>query len=138
MKGLPMPDDSKKAEDAFCDDVYRLIRIDTERSVNKLLTDLRDRSEDAVDGYMRDEADDDSPENEAELTEADIERIGAIRLSHSMAFAHALLQGAADAFEDHKTGLALLKRLIDVELAELEQDARFVHQATSPGSNAIN
>lgn len=133
-----MPDDSKKAERVICDDIYRLIRIDTERRVDKLLTVLRDRSEDAVDRYMQDGAVADGCEDEAELTEADIGRIAAIRLSHSMAFAHALLQGAADAFEDHKTGLTLLKRLIDVELVELEQEARFVHQATSPGSNAIN
>jgi hypothetical protein len=75
---------------------------------------------------------------EPTLTEADLEKISDIRLTHSTAFAHALLQGAADAFEDHKAGLSLLKRLIDVEIAELEQEARFVRDATSNGSKAIN
>ena len=133
-----MPDDTEKTAPAWRDDIYRLTRIDTERAVDRLLTVLRNRSDDAVDQYMR--VGETKPDtcDEAELTEGDVERIAEIRLSHSMAFAHALLQGAADAFEDHKTGLALMKRLIDVELTELEQEARFTQQATTAGSNAIN
>ena len=120
------------------DDIYRLTRIDTERAVDKLLTIVRNRSDDAVDRYMRVGEMQPDPCDEAVLTAADVDRIAEIRLSHSMAFAHALLQGAADVFEDHRTGLALLKGLIEVELTELEQEARFVRQATTAGSNAIN
>ena len=133
-----MPEDSDKTVRARCDDIYRLVRIDTERKVTKLVTSLRDRSDDAVDRYMRDGDGDLDICDESEPTDADLDRITEIRLSHSMAFAHALLQGAADAFEDHKTGLTLLKRLIDVELTEMEQEACFVQQATTAGSNAIN
>jgi hypothetical protein len=133
-----MPDDDEKTARARRDDIYRLIRIDTERAVDRLLTVLRNRSDDAVDQYMRAGETNSDTGDEAGLTETDVDRIAEIRLSHSMAFAHALLQGAADAFEDHKTGLTLLKRLIDVELTEIEQDARFVGQATTTGSNAIN
>ena len=133
-----MPEDSKKSERAICDDIYRLIRIETERAVGELLSVMRNRSEDAVDRYMRTGSPDAVSGDEAALTESDLDRITEIRMSHSTAFAHALLQGAADAFEDHKAGLTLLKRLIEVELTELEQDASFVNQATSAGSNAIN
>ena len=133
-----MPEDPKKPERALCDDIYRLIRVDTERAVNRLLTAMRDRSDDAVNRYMGVGVEETDNDDEAALTEADLDRITEIRLSHSTAFAHALLQGAADAFEDHKAGLTLLKRLIDVEITELEQEASFVGQATSPGSSAIN
>ena len=133
-----MADKSDKTARARCDDIYRSIRIDTERAVNRLLTALRERSDHAVDRFMRVGEVKSEAEGEPVLTEADMDRISEIRLSHSMAFAHALLQGAADAFEDHKTGLTLLKRLIDVELTELEEDARFSGQATTGGSNAIN
>lgn len=133
-----MPEDPKDAEGALCDDIYRLIRIDTERAVNKLLHLMRDRSDAAVDRYMGVGKANMDAGDEAALTEAEVGRIMAIRLTHSTAFAHALLQGAADAFDDHKAGLRLLKRLIDVELTELEQEAEFVGRATSDGSNAIN
>jgi hypothetical protein len=133
-----MPDESEKTVRARCDDIYRLIRIDTERTIAKLVTALRDRSDDAVDRYMHAVGVDSDAADEPEPTEAELDRITEIRLSHSMAFAHALLQGAADAFEEQKTGLTLLKRLIDVELTELEQDACFVEEATTEGSNAIN
>jgi hypothetical protein len=133
-----MPDESEKTVRARCDDIYRLIRIDTERAITKLVTALRDRSDDAVDRYMHVAGVDSDDGDDSEPTEAELDRITEIRLSHSMAFAHALLQGAADAFEDQKTGLTLLKRLIDVELTELEQDACFVQEATTAGSNAIN
>lgn len=133
-----MPDDSKDAGRARRDDIYRLIRIDTERAVNRLLTSMRERSDDAVDQYMGSGGVETDDAEEPTLTEADLEKISDIRLTHSTAFAHALLQGAADAFEDHKAGLSLLKRLIDVEIAELEQEARFVRDATSTGSKAIN
>jgi hypothetical protein len=133
-----MPDESKKTVRARCDDIYRLIRIDTERTVAKLVTALRDRSDDAVDRYRHAAELDAVAGDDFEPTDAELDRITEIRLSHSMAFAHALLQGAADAFEDQKTGLTLLKRLIDVELTELEQDACFVEEATTAGSNAIN
>jgi len=133
-----MPDDDEKAARARRDDIYRLTRIDTERAVDRLLTVLRNRSDEAVDQYMRMGERNSDSGGDATLTETDADRISEIRLSYSMAFAHALLQGAADAFEDHKTGLSLLKRLIDVELTELEQDARFAGQATTAGSNAIN
>ena len=135
-----MPGNSNKSDQALCDEIYRLIRTNTERAVSKLLVNLRDSSEDAVDQYMRvGKADTEiSSGNEPELTEEDLEKIVEIRLSHSAAFAHALLQGAADAFEDQKAGLTLLKQLIDVELTELDQDASFVDRATSRGSAAIN
>jgi hypothetical protein len=61
-----------------------------------------------------------------------------IRMSHSTGFAHALLQGAVDAFEDQKAGLQILKRLIEMELIEMDQDASFANQATSAGSTSIN
>ena len=133
-----MADNSDKTARARCDDIYRSIRIDTERAVNRLLTVLRERSDHAVDRFMHVGEVDSSADDEPVLTEADMDRITEIRLSHSMAFAHALLQGAADAFEDQKTGLALRKRLIDVELTEIEEDARFSGKATTGGSKAIN
>jgi len=133
-----MPGESEKTVRARCDDIYRLVRIDTERAIAKLITALRDRSDDAVDRYLHAAGADSDAGEDSEPTEAELDRITEIRLSHSMAFAHALLQGAADAFEDQKTGLTLLKRLIDVELTELEQDACFVEEATTAGSSAIN
>ena len=135
-----MPENLNKADQARCNEIYRLVRSNTERAVNRLLVSLRDLSDDAVDEYMRvGKAETEiSSGNEPELTEEDLEKIVEIRLSHSAAFAHALLQGAADAFEDQKAGLTLLRQLIDVELTELDQDASFVDRATSPGSPAIN
>lgn len=131
---------SDKPERTLCDEIYRAIRFDTERAVDKLVTAMRDRSDDAVDRYMRmGEAESDSEaSDEPVLTKDDLDTVRDIRLTHSTAFAHALLQGAADAFEDPKAGLTLLKRLIDIELTEMEQDASFVRKATSTGSNAIN
>lgn len=135
-----MPGDSDTPERALCDEIYRVIRFDTERAIDKLVTAMRDRSEDAVDRYMRFGEADQDPDggDEPVLTEDDLDTVRNIRLTHSTAFAHALLQGAADAFEDHKAGLTLLKRLIDAELVELEQDATFLQKATATGSNAIN
>lgn len=131
---------SDKPERALCDEIYRAVRFDTERTIDRLVTALRDRSDDAVDRYMRlDEAEHDSErDGDPVLTAEDLETVHAIRLTHSTAFAHALLQAAADAFEDHKAGLRLLKRLVDIELTELEEDADFSRKATSTGSTAIN
>lgn len=131
---------SDKPDRALCDEIYRVVRFDTERTIDRLVTEMRDRSDEAVDSYIYvDEAEHD-PEggDDPVLTAADLDAVRAIRLTHSTAFAHALLQGAADAFEDHKAGLRLLKRLIDIELAEVEQDASFVQKATSTGSKAIH
>lgn len=135
-----MPGNSDKPERALCDEIYRVIRFDTERAIDKLVTAMRDRSEDAVDRYMRLGEADQDPDggDEPVLTEDDLDTVRDIRLTHATAFAHALLQGAADAFEDHKAGLTLLKRLIDAKLIELEQDAVFRQKATSAGSSAIN
>lgn len=133
-----MPDDSTKRERAVYDNIYRLTRIDTERAVDKLVSAMRDRTEEAIEPHRRSREIDADANVESALTEAALNRIANIRLSYSTAFAHALLQGAADAFEDHKAGLTILKRLIDVELAELEQDENFLRLATSYGSNAIN
>jgi hypothetical protein len=131
---------SNKPERELCDAIYRVVRYDTERAIGRLVTAMRDRSDDAVDRYRRLDGAEHDPEadDEAVLTEDDLDALRVIRLTHSTAFAHALLQGAADAFEDHKAGLVLLKRLIDIELTELEQDASFCQKATSTGSNAIN
>jgi hypothetical protein len=59
-------------------------------------------------------------------------------MSHAIGFAHALLQGAAEAFDNHKRGMEILKTLTEVELAEMSEDTNFARQATAAGSNAIN
>jgi hypothetical protein len=133
-----MPDDAKNSSSAFRGDLYRLIRIDTERAVNDLLAVMRHRREEAVDRHLRDGSPGrpvaiGKPASEDELAAA-----VDIRMSHSTGFAHALLQGAVEAFEDQKAGLNLLKKLIEVELVEMEQEASFIDQATSPGSSAIH
>jgi hypothetical protein len=49
-----------------------------------------------------------------------------------------LSYGAVEAFDDHKRGMETLKTLIEVELAEMDEDTNFTRQATAAGSNAIN
>jgi len=137
-----MPGKPDKPERALCDAIYRAVRHDTERAVDKLVAAMRDCSDDAVDRFVRTNDADCDPDpgsgDDPVITQEDMDSIRAIRLTHSTAFAHALLQGAADAFEEPKAGLALLKRLIDIELTEMEQDAKFAQKATSAGSSAIN
>lgn len=133
-----MPDEAKKSESAFRGDLYRLIRIDTERVVNDLLSVMRQRREDAVDRHLRESSHGARLGIDKALGESDLAKASEIRMSHSTGFAHAMLQGAVEAFEDQKAGLALLKSIIEVELVEMDQDASFVTQATSPGSSAIN
>jgi hypothetical protein len=137
-----MPGKPAKSERALCDAIYRAVRHETERAVDKLVVAMRDCSDDAVDRFVRaDDADcepDPGSGDDPVMTQEDLDSIRAIRLTHSTAFAHALLQGAADAFEEPKAGLTLLRRLIDIELTELEQDASFAQKATSAGSSAIN
>jgi hypothetical protein len=133
-----MPDDAKKSESAFRGDLYRVIRIDTERVVNEILSVMRQRREEAVDRHMRESSHGARLGLEKTLSESELAKVIEIRMSHSTGFAHALLQGAVEAFEDQKAGLALLKSIIEVELVEMDQDASFVTQATSAGSSAIN
>ncbi len=133
-----MPNDAEKKNSAFCGDIYKRVRTDTERVVNELLAVMRNRCEDAVERHQRDDPSDRTIGVEEPNSEADLTRLIEIRMSHSTGFAHALLQGAVEAFEDHRAGLELLKSIIEVELVEMEQDARFAGQATSAGSTAIN
>jgi hypothetical protein len=134
----PMSDDAEKSDSAFRDDLYKQVRTDTERIVNDLLAVMRNRRDDAVDRHLREGSSGTKKGVEKPDTEPDLARLFEIRMSHSTGFAHALLQGAVEAFEDQKAGLELLKRIIEVELVEMEQEARFVNQATSAGSTAIN
>ena len=131
-----MPGKPDKPERALCDAIYRAVRHDTGRAVDKLVAAMRDCRDEAVDRFVR--ADDADCDDDPVITKDDMDAIRAIRLTHSTAFAHALLQGAVDAFEEPSAGLKLLKRLIDIELTELEQDASFAQKATSVGSSAIN
>jgi hypothetical protein len=133
-----MPGGDKKSNEAFSGDSYRLIRIDTERVVNEFLAVMRRRREEAVDKYLQERRSGTATDSENPLTEADLATAMEIRMSHSTGFAHALLQGAVDAFEDQKAGLQILKRLIEMELIEMDQDASFANQATSAGSTSIN
>jgi hypothetical protein len=133
-----MPDEAKKSNVDFRGDLYRLIRTDTERNVNELIAALLSRREAAVDRHRRERFSNPKRGAEPTITEADLTKLIEIRMSYSTAFAHALLQGAVEVFEDQKSGLQLLKRLIEMELVEMEQDAGFLSRATSPGSTAIN
>jgi len=133
-----MPDYAEKSDSAFQGDLYRLVRFDTERIVNDLLAVMRNRREEAVDRHLRDGSFGTKLGIEKAGTEADLDKLTEIRMSHSTGFAHALLQGAVEAFEDQKAGLKLLKKIIEVEIVEMEQDACFVSRATSAGSTAIN
>ena len=130
-----MTDGDRKPDGA---DLYRLIRIDTERVVNEFLSVMRRRREEAVDAHLR-ECRPAAPTDAGPLlTDDDLAAALEIRMSHSTGFAHALLQGAVEAFDDQKSGLQILKRLVDMELAEMDQDASIARQATSVGSTAIN
>lgn len=133
-----MPDDAKKSNGTFGGEHYSQIRIDTEHAVNELLAVMRVRREEAVDRHLRDNSPDEEIDDGTATTEADSARLTEIMVSHSTGFAHALLQGAVEAFDDQTAGLKLLKRLIEAELVEMEQDANFGSQATSAGSIAIN
>ena len=133
-----MPDDAKKSDSMFRGELYKRVRIDTERVVDGLLAVMRDRRQEAVDQHLREGPFGTKLGIEKAGTEADLAKLIEIRMSHSTGFAHALLQGAVEAFEDQTAGLKLLKKIIEVELVEMEQDARFVSQATSAGSGAIN
>ena len=133
-----MTDDAIKSNSAKSGDVYRVIRTDTERVVNDLLAVMRHRREDAVDRQLRETSCGPDEHNETTMTEVDFARLTEIKMAHCTGFAHALLQGAVEAFEDQKAGLTFLKDLIEAELLEMEHDASFTRQATSMGSTAIN
>jgi hypothetical protein len=133
-----MPDEDGKSKDTFSGDSYRLMRIDTERIVNELLAVMHRRREDAVDRYLHKRHSGTATDGDSNLTEADLATAMEVRMSYSTGFAHALLQGAVEAFEDQKAGLQILKRLIEMELLEMDQDASFANQATSAGSTSIN
>ena len=133
-----MPRDAKRPAAAGHDDLYRLIRTDAERIVNELLAVMRKRREHAVDAHMRESAPIGKKGIRAPISEADAHKLEAITMSHATGLAHALLQGAVEAFEDQEEGLKLLKEIIESELVEIEQEASFVSQATSRGSTAIN
>lgn len=133
-----MTDDATKSNGAKYGDVYRLIRTNTERVVNDLLAVMRHRREDAVDRQLQEAARGRDKRNETRITEVDFARLTEIKMSHSTGFAHALLHGAVEAFEDQKAGLTFLKGVIEAELLEMEEDASFARQATSFGSTAIN
>jgi hypothetical protein len=130
-----MTDGDRKPDGA---DLYRLIRTDTERVVNEFLAVMRHRREESVEAHLRERRNAAPTDDGPLLTESDLAAALEIRMSHSAGFAHALLQGAVEAFDDQKSGLQILKRLVDLELAEMDQDASIARQATSVGSTAIN
>jgi len=133
-----MPDDATESKRVLGADFYALIRTDTERVVDELLAAMRIRREKAVDEHLRNRLSGTKTGSEPVATPVELARLSEIRISHSTGFALALLQGAVEAFENQKAGLNLLKRLIDAELVEIEQDADFASKATSAGSPAIN
>ena len=133
-----MPDDRKKSKTDFRVDYYGLIRCDTEHIVQELLAVMRDRRDESIDRYLRDNRTGAKTRVRTAISETESAKLEEIMLSHSTGFAHALLEGALEAFDDREVGLKLLKELIDVELAEVEQDATFRSRATSAGSFAIN
>lgn len=130
-----MTDDDRKPDGA---DLYRLIRIDTQRVVDEFLAVMRNRREESVKAHLRDCRTGAPADGDIILTEGDLAAALEIRMSHSTGFAHALLQGAVEAFDDQKSGLQILRRLIELELAELDQEATIARQATTVGSPTIN
>lgn len=132
-----MPENKTPAIDT-CGETYRLIRVATERVVNELLAAMRDKREGEVVAHLRERRSSIERRVGKPLSDADLATVMEIRMSHSSGFAHALLQGAVEAFDDQKAGFQLLKRLIEVELADMDAEANLVHQATCPGSRAIN
>lgn len=133
-----MPDDATELKSAMGADYYELIRTDTERVINELLAVMRNRRETAVDEHLENRLCGTKMGSERADSAVDSARLNEIRTSYSTGFALALLQGAVEAFENEREGLEFLKRLIEAELVEMEQDAKFSSKATSAGSTTIN
>lgn len=133
-----MSDDASKPCGPDRSELYVTVRTDTERVVNELLTVMRNRREDATQRHMDQECSADNSDGSSATADTESDPLMDIKMSYSSGFAHALLQGAVEAFDDPETGLRLLKRIIETELFEMEQAAEFVSQATAPGSTAIN
>jgi len=133
-----MPDDGTESKSALGADYYEMIRTDTERVINELLAVMRNRREKAVDEHLENRLCGTNTGSERAVSAVDSARLNEIRSSYSTGFALALLQGAVEAFENEREGLELLKRLIEAEIVELEQDMEFASKATSAGSPAIN
>ena len=132
-----MADADSKAANAFTGDLYRTVRDDTLHWVKKLLSAMRDRREKEVCDELAEFRDAGSSAGTS-LTQPELDHIFEVRMAHSAGFAHALLEGAIEAFEDRKTGVESLKRLIEFELSELDREAAFAGQATVAGSRAIH
>ena len=133
-----MPDELDKISDALEPDLYSSTRADTERLVNDLLAELYYRRRMAVRRHLRDWKPPDEAVSGDAVGEAKIASLIELKMSLSLGFAHALLKGAIEAFDDEMKGLMLLKHAVESELVELKERARFDSRATSSGSRSVN